>query len=133
MIFLMEEKSEKDRHRGDLLWHGQSACNWDTGSWMGGETPGSGYMIHNVTTNAVQDDVAGPLTEGPECRTAMIVLIVLLLSFILESFLQGGGMLTEGCGFSCVSCRQGESTVSVLVVFVISSSDFRTWTFVCQE
>ena len=42
-------------------------------------------------------------------------------------------MLTEGCGFSCVSCRQGESTVSVLVVFVISSSDFRTWTVVVDS
>ena len=25
IIFHMEEKGEKDRHRGDLLWHGQSA------------------------------------------------------------------------------------------------------------
>ena len=40
MIFYMEEKSVKDR--GDFIWHGRPACNWDTGSWMGGDTPGSG-------------------------------------------------------------------------------------------
>ena len=75
-------------------------CNWDTGSWMGGNTSGSKYMANNVVLDIVRVGQVEQLKEEPECRNAVTIALLIHYEKNLEHTTQYHGLLvyTDGGG-----------------------------------